>query len=117
MRTRAFARARAGFGRAALAFARADEFRLLKGDEALSNYQYTPEGRPEPFLHLNFYKRCGVRPFSNGGEMARFGGKFFAVKVDCLDDASDEELASAPIHHADGRNNDWEREATETSYL
>ena len=100
-----------------MAFAKASDFRTQKGEDALSNYQYTPAGRPEPFLHLTFCKHCGVRPFSKGGEMARFGGKFFAVNVACLDDATDEELAAAPVHHADGRKNDWEKEAVETSYL
>ncbi len=107
-----------------MSFAKAADFRMLKGEEALSDYQYTPtkttntpNGKAEPFLHLTFCKHCGVRPFTKGGEMARFGGKFFALNVACLDDATDAELAAAPIHYADGRNDAWQAEAKESSYL
>ncbi len=100
-----------------MSFAKAAEFRILKGEDALSDYQHTPAGKPEPFLHLTFCKHCGVRPFSKGGEMPQFGGKFFAVNVACLDDATDAELAAAPINRPNGRNNDWQTEAEETAYL
>ena len=120
-------RCNCGFCRKArfwMSFAKAADFRMLKGEEALSDYQYTPtkttntpNGKAEPFLHLTFCKHCGVRPFTKGGEMARFGGKFFALNVACLDDATDAELAAAPIHYADGRNDAWQAEAKESSYL
>jgi len=100
-----------------MAFAKAAEFRCLSGEDALTDYQYTPGSMPAPFLHLTFCKHCGVRPFSKGGVLPRFGGEFFAVNVACLDDATDAELASAPIHYADGRRDDWQKEAKETSYL
>ena len=113
-------RCNCGFCRKArfwMAFAKAAEFRCLSGEDALTDYQYTPGSMPAPFLHLTFCKRCGVRPFSKGGVLPRFGGEFFAVNVACLDDATDAELASAPIHYADGRRDDWQKEAKETSYL
>ena len=71
----------------------------------------------KPFLHLTFCKHCGIRPFSKGGFLPQFGGEFYAVNVACLDDATDAELAQAPIHYADGRNDQWENEAKATKYL
>jgi len=100
-----------------MAFAKAAEFRILQGREALSDYQYTPAGKTEPFLHLGFCKHCGVRAFTEGGELPQFGGAFFAINVACLDDASDMELAQAPIHYANGRDDDWQKQAKESAYL
>src|SRR5262245_20181563 len=61
------------------------EFRMLRGDAALSDYQHTPRGMSEPFLHLTFCRRCGIRPFSKGGYLPVMGDSFFAVNVGCLD--------------------------------
>jgi hypothetical protein len=92
--------------------AKGDAFRLLEGAEALTDFQRTPPNKPEPYLHLLFCKTCGVRPFSKGG-----AGEFHAVNVSCLDDATDEELAKAPVHYADGRNDDWKTSSPDTRYL
>jgi hypothetical protein len=100
-----------------MAFVKESELRLLQGADAATDYQHTPAGKSAPFLHLEFCARCGVRPFTRGGELARFGGAFFAVNVACLDDATDEELAQAPIHFADGRHDDWDTSAASTRYL
>jgi hypothetical protein len=100
-----------------LAFTKADEFRLLEGDAVLGDYRHTPPGKTEPFLHLCFCARCGVRAFSRGGALPQFQGPFYAVNVACLDDATDEELSKAPIHFADGRNDDWDTSASDTRFL
>ncbi len=100
-----------------MAFAKGeDAFRLLQGADALADYQHTPPLKPQPFLHLYFCSRCGVRAFSKGGPLPELGGEFHAVNIACLDDATDEELAQAPIHFADGRNDDWKTPA-KTRYL
>jgi hypothetical protein len=91
-----------------MAFAKADDFRLIQGSDVLSDYQHTPSSKPAPFLHFSFCSRCGVRPFTRGGALPQFGGPFYAVNIGCLDDATDEELARAPIHFADGRNDNWD---------
>src|ERR1700742_580902 len=63
-------------------------FRLLSGAEALLNYQ------PENIHHV-FCRHCGVRPYGTG-DNPQLGGKFYAVRVNCLDDVSWEELVEAP---------------------
>lgn len=99
-----------------VAFAKEGEFRLLRGEDALVDFQRVVAGKTEPFLHFQFCRTCGVRGFTKGGVLPQFGGSFHAVNVACLDDATDEELAAAPIHYADGRNNDWDH-ATKYRYL
>lgn len=100
-----------------IAFTPSTSVRVLAGADALTDYRHTLPGKSEPFLHLTFCSRCGVRPFSSGGSLPAFGGPFHAVNVACLDDATDDELAAAPIHYADGRHDDWDHASTATTYL
>lgn len=87
----------------------ADAFRLLRGADVLADYQHTLPGKDAPFLHFEFCRRCGVRPFTRGGVLPQLGGPFYAVNVACLDDATDDELAAAPVRYVDGRADDWTR--------
>jgi hypothetical protein len=91
--------------------ARADAFRLLRGEDALTEYQFGANA-----IHHYFCGRCGVKPFGSG-EMEALGGTFYAVNVACLEDATDEELAAAPVVYEDGRNDRWDRAPAETRYL
>src|SRR3977135_4251441 len=51
------------------------DFRLLAGEEALSDYQFaTMSG------HHRFCRTCGVRPFGHG-YIEEIGGAFFSVAV------------------------------------
>jgi hypothetical protein len=100
-----------------MAFAKGDAFRLLQGADQLSDFQRTVPGKPAPFLHFEFCGRCGVRPFTTAGASAELGEPFHAVNLACLDDATDDELAAAPIHFADGRHDDWAATPAETRYL
>ena len=100
------------------AFAMAGAFRLTQGDEALSDYRAADSNWPEGHVHHFFCSRCGVRAFSRGYlEIAPFNGWFLAVNVACLDDASDEELAAAPIIYENGRDDDWDNPPKVTRYL
>ena len=92
------------------AIVRPDAFRLLQGEDALAHYQF---GRN--VIHHMFCRTCGVKPFGQGS-IEGFGS-FYAINLACLDDASDAELAAAPVKFEDGRNNDWEHPPTETRYL
>jgi hypothetical protein len=89
---------------------KADAFRLLQGENVLSDYQFGSNA-----IHHLFCRRCGVKPFGRG--RADELGDFYAINVACLDDATLEELAEAPIRYEDGRNNKWESPPAETRYL
>ncbi|MBA1904732.1 GFA family protein, partial [Escherichia coli] len=74
-----------------LAVATPADFRLTSGEGNISEYQFGPR-----ILHHLFCKTCGISSF-NQGENPALGGKFYAISVSCLDDTTDEELASLPV--------------------
>lgn len=88
-----------------------DAFRLRHGEELLHDYQFNTNA-----MHHVFCSRCGVRPFGRG-EIAELGGAFVSVNIACLDNASPEELALAPVRFADGRNNNWTETPAVTAHL
>ena len=85
-------------------------FRLLAGAEELTEYRFLSK-RDQ---HL-FCRHCGVRPFVNG-RSPRWG-EFVAVNVVCLDDATADELANAPITYLDGRNDNWDTPPLQIHHL
>jgi len=87
-----------------------EAFRLKAGEGELTLYQFLTKRDK----HL-FCRHCGVRPFGIG-QSPRWG-EFYAVNVTCLDDVSEEELATAPITYLDGKNDNWETPPHETRYL
>ncbi len=91
------------------AFVPADAVRILQGAEVLTDYTFGEH------VHHLFCSRCGVKPFGrvNLGER----GTLCAVNVAALDDASDAELAAAPVAFQDGRHDAWERTPPVTSHL
>lgn len=97
------------------AFVPDEQFRLLDGADALTDYQLDAGS-----IHHRFCSRCGVKPFGRGVAAdldADVPGDFYGVNVACLDDATDEELAAAPVEYLDGRNDDWESKPAETRHL
>ncbi len=96
---------------------KADKFRLLQGEDSLTDYQFGSST-----VHHLFCSRCGVKPFGRAylditflGEVVR--GEFYAVNVACLDDATAGELAGAHVRYEDGWNDAWESAPAETKYL
>jgi hypothetical protein len=78
----------------------ADDFRLVRGADALTEYQFFDRK-----LHHLFCARCGVHTHGWGDDDAI--GRFFTPKVMCLDIAPDE-LAAAPVIYVDGAHDDYE---------
>lgn len=102
--------------RAWFAFAKgAERFRLLSGDDALTEYRWTPPGRPEPFLAYAFCSRCGIRVFGQSS-LDELGGTFHAVPVLNLDVEPDE-LALAPIQYVDGRHDRFDQPPADTRLM
>ena len=88
-----------------------DAFRLLAGEDQLSDYQFGAKQG-----HHLFCRTCGVRPFGRG-HVEAIGGDYVSINLGALDDASDAELAEAPVSHADGRANAWWNAPAETRHL
>ena len=88
-----------------------DAFRLLAGESALSDYQFGSKNG-----HHLFCRSCGVRSFGRG-HVKEIGGDYVSVQLASLDDVDLQELISAPIKYADGRNNDWGASPDETRHL
>lgn len=76
-------------------------FRLLAGDGDLTQYRFGAQRE----AHL-FCRHCGVRPFGIAASPRR--GSFYGVSVGCLDNLSEDELASLPITYVDGANDLWD---------
>ena len=101
-------------GRFWKAIVRAPDFRLLQGEDALSDYRFM--GSAGGTIHHLFCRQCGIKTFGRG-EMEALGGVFYAVNMACLDDISPEELAEAPVRYEDGRADRWEAPPAETRHL
>ena len=87
------------------------DFRLLAGEEALSDYQFGTLS-----AHHLFCKHCGVRPFGRG-YIEQIGGAYVSVQLGTLDDVDPQELIAAPVRYSDGRNNAWWNAPGETRHL
>ena len=88
-----------------------EAFRLLTDENALSDYQFGTRS-----AHHLFCRNCGVRSFGRG-HVAEIGGDYVSVQVGCLNNVDIEELISAPVRYADGRNNDWGKTPAEVRHL
>lgn len=85
-------------------------FRLTSGADALRAYRYATQRDAHYFC-----SRCGIHTFSTGASSAL--GSFHAVVLACLDDATPEELAAAPVRYLDGRNDNWTTPPLEVRHL
>jgi hypothetical protein len=86
--------------RAWFLFVRGDSFKLLAGEDVLSDYQWLPPGRSESGLTYRFCSRCGIRLYATG-VWDQLGGRFYAVHVPTLDDVDKEALCQAPLNFVD----------------
>lgn len=102
--------------RAWFTFVPEDRFTLTVGANDLSHYQWTPEGRPGPFLDYAFCSRCGIRLYATG-DAPEFGGRFYALHVPTLDDVDRGELANAPLRFRDGAHGRYDSAPSDTHLM
>jgi hypothetical protein len=77
-----------------LSFVPDSDFKLVSGEDALTDYQFGRE-----VIHHLFCSKCGVRSFARGQKPD--GTKMVAINVRCLEGVKFEELPTRPF---DGRS-------------
>jgi hypothetical protein len=77
-----------------LVFVPASQFKLISGEESLTDYQF---GKKR--IHHPFCKTCGVHAFSHGASSS--GAEMRSVNVRCLEGV---DYASIPVSNFDGRS-------------
>ena len=85
-------------------------FRLLEGKAELKQYLFNSMQNEHYFC-----KTCGVRAL-RARQQPRVG-EMVGVNIGCLEDATPEELAAAPIRYCDGKNDNWQNPPAITSLL
>ena len=93
-----------------VAFVGLDAFRLLRGQDALVDYQ-SGEGHP----HHYFCRTCGVRPFGRLQDESL--GTLYTIRLNTLDDADESDLCAAPVTVLDGRNDDFSSSPAHVAHL
>jgi hypothetical protein len=88
-----------------------EAFRLLSGEEDLSDYQFGTHS-----MHHWFCRRCGIHAYGQG-HLEELGGAYYSISIACLDDAPVEALIDAPVRYYNGRDNDWMSVPAETRHL
>ncbi len=78
-----------------------DAFRLISGEDALSDYQFgTKSG------YHRFCRHCGIKTYSYAN-VAELGGEVISIALASLDDATPAELMEGPLRFSNGRDNAW----------
>jgi hypothetical protein len=76
-----------------LTFVEAGAFKLLSGEDALTDYQFNRMN-----VHHTFCRVCGIQPFGRG--TGRDGAEMRAINVRCLDGV---DLKSLAVKEVDGK--------------
>ena len=76
------------------AFVKAPQFKLLKGDDATTDYQFGKK-----HIHHLFCESCGVGSYARG--LGPDGAPMFAINVRCLDDV---DVAALKLTPFDGKS-------------
>jgi hypothetical protein len=77
-----------------LAFAPAQDFKLLSGEGAMTDYRFNKH-----VIHHLFCSTCGIQSFARG--RMPDGAETVAVNVRCLDDV---DVGALPVKAVDGRS-------------
>ena len=91
------------------AIVKPEAFRLLSGQDRLSDYVFGT------VAHHRFCTACGCAPFGDG-HLDVLGGNYVGVAITCLD-IPPEEMAAAPVKICNGRDNLWWDEPAVTAHL
>ena len=75
-------------------FVPASQFKLLSGEDALSEYQFNKR-----HIHHQFCRHCGIHPFARGSTPS--GDEMIAINVRCLEGV---DTSSLSIKTFDGRS-------------
>jgi hypothetical protein len=86
-----------------------DEFRLLQGADALTEYRFGANR----IQHL-FCKHCGIKSF---GRVDMPNGRMVAISVASLENIPDADLAALPVAFVDGRNDNFQAAPAQTGHL
>lgn len=86
-----------------------EALRVLSGKSELTQYLFNSMQNEHYFCRV-----CGVRPYGIGNPET---GPVVGVNIGCLDDATPEELAAAPIVFCDGKYDNWQNPPAIVSYL
>ena len=92
------------------AVAREGGFRLLAGEQELTQYLFNSRKNQHYFC-----RHCGVRPFGIGTETPI--GKMYGVNLGCLEGISEEALSRLAIVHVDGMHDRWDSAPPYFSHL
>ena len=82
------------------AIARAGQFRLLAGEDQLTEYRFNTKKNQHFFC-----RHCGVRGFGVGNDTPI--GTMYGINLGCLENVTEAELAAIPIVYTDGIGNRW----------
>jgi hypothetical protein len=92
------------------AIAREDGFRLLSGQDMLTEYLFNSR------VNQHFFCRvCGVRPFGIGNETPL--GRIYGVNIGCLEGITEEALSKVPVTYVDGLHDRWDRTPEHIGHL
>lgn len=92
------------------AVARPDGFRLLSGEDMLTEYRFNT-GKNQ---HL-FCRVCGVRCYGIGNDTPI--GQMIGVNLGCLEGVSEQQLSQIPIVWVDGLHDRWDQPPEYRSHL
>ena len=92
------------------AIATEENFRLLRGEDMLTEYRFNT------MKNQHFFCRaCGVRPFGIGNETPM--GRIYGVNLGCLENVPEAVLAQVPVTYVDGMHDRWDQAPEFTGHL
>jgi len=92
------------------AVAKPDTFRVLAGEQELTEYRFNTRKNQHFFC-----RHCGVRPFGIGNDTPM--GTMIGVNIGCLEGLSEEELSRIPIVYVDNLHDRPDRQPAHWQHL